>query len=346
MIVGAFLCVGCAGAPAGTSVGSSSPPPEEGLTSGEQVGSRGLVLGAESEAGLNGAEPTSDEHDESYAELSKESEQGGVKVADDGGVWAPPELSTALLGPRRYGNYVLPETPLPDTISPRQDLSTWGWQRVGGRSKSADYFWTGIKVPDFVPIHIEGIDILNFLVVAEDGGAVGMYRGTCRYPDDCPVFIYFSPRGKRIWIVGARTFFTSRGSREVRGADFKDGIVYFTDACIGYPKKLGRDCSSVFAVRGATGELVWRSPPVVSNNQLYLTEHGIITVYGFTSNPDYLYLLDTGTGKVKQRLSVHGSPSYFIKKADGNFWLETNHACYEVSLSAGGRMSRKMVACP
>lgn len=55
--------------------------------------------------------------------------------------------------------------------------------------------------------------------------------------------------------------------------------------------------------------LLWRSPAQVANaGNFVLLGNTIVTGYGFTAEPDYLYALDRATGKVKGRLLLPSAP--------------------------------------
>ncbi len=73
----------------------------------------------------------------------------------------------------------------------------------------------------------------------------------------------------------------------------------------------------VTAVDLQTGKLRWRSRPLVSNAESFaVVKDAIVTGYGFTKEPDFLYVLDRRTGAVLQRLPLPSSPEYVIAKSN------------------------------
>jgi outer membrane protein assembly factor BamB len=63
------------------------------------------------------------------------------------------------------------------------------------------------------------------------------------------------------------------------------------------------------AVDPTTGKLRWRSPALVANaGNFVLVGDTIVSGYGFTAEPDYLYALDRTTGRVQGRLLLPSSP--------------------------------------
>lgn len=77
-----------------------------------------------------------------------------------------------------------------------------------------------------------------------------------------------------------------------------------------------------------TGTLAWRSAPLVGNAESFaLTDGGsaLVTGYGFTAEPDFVYVLDAATGAVRQKLPVPSGPEEIIAK-DGRFFVRTYDA--------------------
>lgn len=71
----------------------------------------------------------------------------------------------------------------------------------------------------------------------------------------------------------------------------------------------------VTAIDTPTGRVLWRSQPLVANsNNFEVIGNLIVTGYGFTAEPDYLYLLDKKTGEVRQQLPVKSQADYIIHK--------------------------------
>ncbi len=60
----------------------------------------------------------------------------------------------------------------------------------------------------------------------------------------------------------------------------------------------------------------WHSRPLVSGTNFIIQNNTIISGYGFTSEPDYLYLLSTNTGEVLQQILVKSAPKAIFEKED------------------------------
>ena len=67
-------------------------------------------------------------------------------------------------------------------------------------------------------------------------------------------------------------------------------------------------------------KLLWRSDPLVSNAANFdVVGNTIISGYGFSAEPDYLYLLDTSNGRQIERIALRTGPQYIISKDDRIF---------------------------
>lgn len=71
------------------------------------------------------------------------------------------------------------------------------------------------------------------------------------------------------------------------------------------------------AIDTRRGRVLWRTAPLVSNaSNFELVGEHIVAGYGFTQEPDFVYLLDKRTGEVRQRLPVRSGPEYIIRKGE------------------------------
>jgi hypothetical protein len=98
-------------------------------------------------------------------------------------------------------------------------------------------------------------------------------------------------------------------------AQAQGGVLYVSTGHRTYAKSSGGQNAFVTAVDIRTGKLLWQSQPLVSNAVNFLLLDGyILCGYGFTAEPDYLYVLDAADGKVISRTQVRSGPEYIIKK--------------------------------
>jgi hypothetical protein len=106
----------------------------------------------------------------------------------------------------------------------------------------------------------------------------------------------------------------------VHWAEVHEGVLYAATGHMTYAKSSGGKNSFISAIDVSSGELLWQSAPLVSNaaNFVVVGAH-IVCGYGFTAEPDFLFVLDRATGKTETRLPVASGPSFLIPKGNQLF---------------------------
>ena len=62
----------------------------------------------------------------------------------------------------------------------------------------------------------------------------------------------------------------------------------------------------------------------------------VVSGYGFTAEPDFVVVLDLASGAVRQKLKVHGAPSYLRRKGD-RLYVRTYDTDYELAIAVPER---------
>lgn len=108
----------------------------------------------------------------------------------------------------------------------------------------------------------------------------------------------------------------------------KDGVLYASTGHRTYAASSKGKNAFLSAIELATGKLVWQSAPLVCNAQTFVLrgEH-LICGYGFTAEPDFLYVLERTTGKVVSKLPLKSGPDHVIEK-DGKLFVRTYDTDY------------------
>ena len=87
------------------------------------------------------------------------------------------------------------------------------------------------------------------------------------------------------------------------------GVLYVETAHSTYGSSSYGQNGYVTAIDLKTRRAIWRSAALVANGGTFLVSgRYLVTGYGFTAEPDYLYLLDRFTGKVADRLALPSAP--------------------------------------
>jgi hypothetical protein len=95
------------------------------------------------------------------------------------------------------------------------------------------------------------------------------------------------------------------------------GVIYVSNTHLTYATATKGRNAYVTAIDPERGKTLWRSRALVANARTFVvTGNLIVAGYGFTAEPDFLYLLDRRNGRVFDRLEVPSAPE--IIKLRGN----------------------------
>ena len=110
------------------------------------------------------------------------------------------------------------------------------------------------------------------------------------------------------WELALNEVMSRPDQLEVQDIRLADGVLYFNEACQSYSSGANGKCSALVAVDPRARKVMWRTPPLTSNGRFRIRGCYIIAGYGFTAEPDWLHLVDRGSGAVMQKLFVSSSP--------------------------------------
>jgi hypothetical protein len=112
-------------------------------------------------------------------------------------------------------------------------------------------------------------------------------------------------------------------------AQVQDGVLFMSTRHMGYASDSGGLNAFITAIEIGSGQLLWRSEPLVSNSHNFLVHDGwIVTGYGFTAEPDFLFVLDMKTGEVVEKVKVKSGPEVILEKG-GRIFVRTYDRDYE-----------------
>jgi len=115
---------------------------------------------------------------------------------------------------------------------------------------------------------------------------------------------------------------------EVQDARFLNGKVYYNEACGSYSSGYKGKCSHLACLDPVSDVVVWRTPNLVSNNIfIFKDDDTIIAGYGFTDEPDHLFLISAVDGKVLSRTKLDSAHTYLELKG-GKLHVFTHKSHY------------------
>jgi hypothetical protein len=105
-------------------------------------------------------------------------------------------------------------------------------------------------------------------------------------------------------------------------------VLYFDNHHETYAADSGNHTAYVSAFDLERRALVWRTRPLVTRARNFLVLGDVVvTGYGMTREPDFVHVIDAGTGRVLQSVPVPSAPALLATK-DDRVWV----ACYDAEV--------------
>lgn len=118
----------------------------------------------------------------------------------------------------------------------------------------------------------------------------------------------------------------------IHWAQIKDGILYVSIGHNGYAYE-EPDANFILAIDLETNELLWKSQSCTCNSANFMiVDDTIICGYGFTAEPDYLYLLNRYTGEITDTIAINSAASHFVLEGDV-LYVATYNTAYEFQIN-------------
>ena len=112
-----------------------------------------------------------------------------------------------------------------------------------------------------------------------------------------------------------------------------NGVLYVQNAHLTYARSSYGQNAYITAIDAQTKRQALAEPALVANAQTFaVTPDYLLTGYGFTAEPDWLYLLDRRTGRVVERLSLPSAPEK-ITRSGKRFLVRTYDHVLTVGLA-------------
>jgi hypothetical protein len=100
-------------------------------------------------------------------------------------------------------------------------------------------------------------------------------------------------------------------------AEERNGVLYVENAHLTYASASYGQNAYITAIDVKTGRAIWRSRALVANAFDFLvTPHYVIAGYGFTNEPDYVYVLSRRTGRGLDRLLLPNGPETIRRRGN------------------------------
>ncbi len=104
--------------------------------------------------------------------------------------------------------------------------------------------------------------------------------------------------------------------QDVSNAHLVGDILYVHHGHDTYAYSSGGKNAYISAIDLKYNKVLWTSAPLTCNSNFIIVGNTIICGYGFSAEPDYVYLVDMATGQRRQTLKVASGPSNIVKKGN------------------------------
>ena len=117
----------------------------------------------------------------------------------------------------------------------------------------------------------------------------------------------------------------------IRWAQIVEDKLYVSVAHYGYASEEPNN-AYILAIDLTSNQLLWKSQPLVANSSNFqVFGDTIICGYGFTAEPDYIYLLNRYTGDIAQTIPVVSAPEQFEIRGT-TLYVATYNTAYEFEI--------------
>lgn len=188
------------------------------------------------------------------------------------------------------------------------------------------------ETPAWMPRSLDGLK-LWIADAAPEGRWLGFFRGPLELRPDAENARFraalFSPGGERLWELELNRFLSRPDHLEIQDVRLVDGALFFNEACQSYSREAEGRCSSLVRVDPERGTAAWRSRPLVSNDIFIPHDRFLVAGYGFTSEPDSLFLVERSTGEIAARYPLDSAHSY-LEIVGGQLVVVTRNRVYRI----------------
>jgi len=104
---------------------------------------------------------------------------------------------------------------------------------------------------------------------------------------------------------------------EMTNVDVSGSVLYFDSNYNGYAEITRNKTGYLIAMDLADGRVLWTTPALTASFRGFLlVDDHIIAGYGFTAEPDYLYVVNRHTGAIEQRQKLKSAHDFLYRKGN------------------------------
>jgi hypothetical protein len=166
------------------------------------------------------------------------------------------------------------------------------------------------EIPEFVAAKLHGAPLGRLFVHADH--QIGVYGSL--------LGVFAPDRRARLFDLSRTLRTEAGGTMEIDFAQVVGDVLLVQLSHNGYAREVLGKNAFVAALSLDKGLLLWCSDPLVGNAENFVVVGGhVVSGYGFTAEPDALFVLDLQTGKTESKIPLASGPSRILRKGDQLF---------------------------
>ncbi len=187
--------------------------------------------------------------------------------------------------------------------------------------RPADRLWIGPDIPAHIPLEVSELKI-DLLDPTPDGGWVATYRerySVCQargQDSNCKAIVKIFDKAKLTASVSLDTYLSRPDHLEVQDVRYAGGTIYFNEACQSYSSEAGGKCSALVALDPSAKKVLWRTGPLISNNEFRVFDKYIVAAYGFMKEPAAIRIVRRSDGKIMEKQALANTNFEMSSKGD------------------------------
>ena len=120
--------------------------------------------------------------------------------------------------------------------------------------------------------------------------------------------------------------------QSVNWAVIENDILYISHGHFTYSSSSFGQNAYISAINLNDYKIIWTTQPLSCNSTFSLIGNAIVSGYGFTAEPDYLYVIDKLNGVRVQQISLTSGPEYIIRQ-NNNLFVRTYNKNYVFAIN-------------
>ena len=114
-------------------------------------------------------------------------------------------------------------------------------------------------------------------------------------------------------------------------AIIENDILYVSNSHSTYAESSANKNAYITAINLKDNSIIWRSEPLTSNCNFTIIKDNIVCGYGFTAEPDFIYIINKYSGRRLEKIKLNSGPSCILEKNE-TLYVRTYDTDYKFNI--------------